>query len=141
MESPSNQNKQENENKTQNFIKNQISYLNVNSGFNPDGQAKNNVFIQKRNRDNLNGQKVKKLDINGDLNNKMGDQKDSSMSNKNMGCNCKNSGCLKRYCECFSRMKYCDTNCQSKNCLNNIKNEKERNYDNKDLSNKLTRIF
>ena len=37
-----------------------------------------------------------------------------------------NSGCLKRYCECFSRMKYCDNNCQCKNCFNNIKYEKER---------------
>ena len=45
----------------------------------------------------------------------------------NMGCNCKNSGCLKRYCECFSRMKYCDSNCQCKNCYNNVKHEKERN--------------
>ena len=27
---------------------------------------------------------------------------------KFVGCNCKNSQCLKRYCECFTRMKYCD---------------------------------
>ena len=50
----------------------------------------------------------------------------NASSKKYMGCNCKNSGCLKRYCECFSRMKYCDNNCQCKNCLNNIKFEKER---------------
>ena len=50
----------------------------------------------------------------------------NASSKKYMGCNCKNSGCLKRYCECFSRMKYCDSNCQCKNCLNNIKFEKER---------------
>ena len=37
---------------------------------------------------------------------------DQTMSNvkKGLSCNCKNSGCLKRYCECFSRMKYCDEN-------------------------------
>ena len=184
MESTSNQNKQENQNKTQNFfpislsvpigmVKNPISYLkDINSGFNPDGQTKNNVFIQKRNRDNSNEEDIKKLDINAELDNKTGDQNDSSsdinmksphptkknlyqmnqlnnhdqfickkmsididdditnpnMANKKiMGCNCKNSGCLKRYCECFSRMKYCDANCQCKNCLNNLKNEKERN--------------
>ena len=55
------------------------------------------------------------------------DDTNTNMANKKlMGCNCKNSGCLKRYCECFSRMKYCDGNCQCKNCLNNIKYEKER---------------
>ena len=60
------------------------------------------------------------MDIDDDITNSNGTNK------KYMGCNCKNSGCLKRYCECFSRMKYCDTNCQCKNCLNNIKFEKER---------------
>ena len=61
------------------------------------------------------------IDLEDDINNQ-------NMANKKiMGCNCKNSGCLKRYCECFSRMKYCDANCQCKNCLNNIKYEKERN--------------
>ena len=61
------------------------------------------------------------IDLDDDITN-------SNLSNKKcIGCNCKNSGCLKRYCECFSRMKYCDANCQCKNCLNNIKNEKERN--------------
>ena len=60
------------------------------------------------------------MDIDDDVTN-------SNASNKKfMGCNCKNSGCLKRYCECFSRMKYCDNNCQCKNCINNIKYEKER---------------
>ena len=53
---------------------------------------------------------------------------DQSMSNvkKGMSCNCKNSGCLKRYCECFSRMKYCDENCQCKNCFNVRQHEQER---------------
>ena len=50
-----------------------------------------------------------------------------SMANKKLvGCNCKNSGCLKRYCECFSRKKYCNSNCQRKNCFNNVNFEKER---------------
>ena len=60
------------------------------------------------------------MDIDDDVTNSNGTNK------KLMGCNCKNSGCLKRYCECFSRMKYCDNNCQCKNCMNNIKFEKER---------------
>ena len=60
------------------------------------------------------------MDLDDDITN-------SNATNKKfMGCNCKNSGCLKRYCECFSRMKYCDSSCQCKNCLNNIKFEKER---------------
>ena len=60
------------------------------------------------------------MDIDDDITNP------SASNKKYMGCNCKNSGCLKRYCECFSRMKYCDNNCQCKNCLNNIKYENER---------------
>ena len=53
---------------------------------------------------------------------------DQTMSNvkKGLSCNCKNSGCLKRYCECFSRMKYCDENCQCKNCFNVRQHEQER---------------
>ena len=40
---------------------------------------------------------------------------------KFVGCNCKNSQCLKRYCECFTRMKYCDSSiCSCKNCFNTI---------------------
>ena len=60
------------------------------------------------------------IDLDDDITN-------SNIGNKKiMGCNCKNSGCLKRYCECFSRMKYCDSTCQCKNCHNNINYEKER---------------
>lgn len=40
------------------------------------------------------------------------------------GCNCKNSQCLKRYCECFTRMKYCDPLiCSCKNCSNTKEKE------------------
>ena len=61
------------------------------------------------------------IDLNDDyLNNNNNENK------KIIGCNCKNSGCLKRYCECFTRMKYCDLNCQCKNCFNKIEYEKER---------------
>ena len=60
------------------------------------------------------------MDLDDDITN-------PNVSNKKyIGCNCKNSGCLKRYCECFSRMKYCDNNCQCKSCKNNVKYEKER---------------
>ena len=60
------------------------------------------------------------MDLDDDITN-------PNVSNKKyVGCNCKNSGCLKRYCECFSRMKYCDNNCQCKSCRNNVKYEKER---------------
>ena len=41
-----------------------------------------------------------------------------------LGCNCKHSQCLKRYCECFTRMKYCAPSiCGCKNCYNTHKNE------------------
>ena len=50
----------------------------------------------------------------------------NTINKKLMGCYCKNSTCLKRYCECFSRMKYCNNNCQCKNCFNNSNYEKER---------------
>ena len=50
----------------------------------------------------------------------------NTINKKLMGCNCKNSTCLKRFCECFSRMKYCNNNCQCKNCFNNSNYEKER---------------
>ena len=181
MESFHNKNKQENQNLNQNFFplsfpnpiglpKNPISYL---TNINSVEQAKNNIFIQKRNRmDAPNGENTTKTEMSPDQDNNTGEINDSSSdlkmkslhlqknkifpinqlnshdqfickkmsidldddinepstSNKKItGCNCKNSGCLKRYCECFSRMKYCDSNCQCNNCLNNLKNEKERN--------------
>ena len=66
-------------------------------------------------------EKKMSIDINDDYIN------NENINKKIIGCNCKNSGCLKRYCECFTRMKYCDNNyCQCKNCLNKIENEKER---------------
>ena len=55
-------------------------------------------------------------------------QNNTFQNNKNeIGCNCKNSFCLKRYCECFTRMKYCNSLCQCKNCFNTNLHEKERN--------------
>ena len=55
-------------------------------------------------------------------------QNNTFQNNKNeIGCNCKNSFCLKRYCECFTRMKYCNSSCQCKNCFNTNLHEKERN--------------
>ena len=78
-----------------------------------------NSINQSTNHDQFVCKKMS-MDLDDDITN-------SNATNKKfMGCNCKNSGCLKRYCECFSRMKYCDSNCQCKNCLNNIKFEKER---------------
>ena len=184
MEINQNQNKQENQNKAQNFMpismpgpngisQNPISYLtNLNPNYSHDEKNKNNsIFIQKRNRleeqnkekinelelnkENKNGDNNTNIEVKSDINVKSQNHKinqlngheqfickkmsldleDEINSNNNQnstnkkifGCNCKNSGCLKRYCECFSRMKYCDNNCQCKNCLNNIKYEKERN--------------
>ena len=185
MENSQNQNSQENQNQSQNFIplsftspmgtpQNPISYLaNLNTEKHIEDQIKTNIFIQKRNRMDDNGSNNDKIDLDAcDQENKLGEINDTNsdinmkspnsqknkmyqmnqtnnhdqfvckkmsidldddVTNPNMGnkkgtgCNCKNSGCLKRYCECFSRMKYCDVNCQCKNCLNNIKYEKERN--------------
>ena len=181
MENPENQNKQENQNQSHNFFplsrpnpiklsQNPISYL---PNFNSEEQAKNNIFIQKRNRmDETSGGNSNKSEMISEQDNKNGENNDTSsdinikslhlqknkiypmnqlnshdqfickkmsidldddINNSISGntklntCNCKNSGCLKRYCECFSKMKFCDVNCQCKNCLNNIKNEKERN--------------
>ena len=83
----------------------------LNSNINQIGKINNNEqFICKK----------MSLDLDDDITN-------SNVTNKkSIGCNCKNSGCLKRYCECFSRMKYCDETCQCKNCINNVKYEKER---------------
>ena len=72
---------------------------------------KSNILIQKRKR-------AEESEKNNDS---------SSIEKNIVGCNCKNSGCLKRYCECFSRINYCDKNCKCQNCCNNIFNQKERN--------------
>ena len=61
------------------------------------------------------------IDLDSDSN-----QNQNFINTNFSGCNCKNSGCLKRYCECFSRMKYCDENCQCKNCFNVVQHEQER---------------
>ena len=61
------------------------------------------------------------IDLDSDSN-----QNQNFINTNFTGCNCKNSGCLKRYCECFSRMKYCDENCQCKNCFNVVQHERER---------------
>jgi hypothetical protein len=81
-------------------------------------QQKNKVY-QMNNHDQFICKKMS-IDLDDDITNP------SMASKKLMGCNCKNSGCLKRYCECFSRMKYCNSNCQCKNCFNNMNFEKER---------------
>ena len=122
--------------------------LNLNFEIIPNNKNENILLDQKRNRINLNiedsdiemkslnklnskhiksiqevnlKEKKMSIDLNDDyLNNNNNENK------KIIGCNCKNSGCLKRYCECFTRMKYCDLNCQCKNCFNKIEYEKER---------------
>ena len=67
-------------------------------------------------------EKKMSIDLNENQNNNLNN------NNKNeIGCNCKNSFCLKRYCECFTRMKYCNSLCQCKNCFNTNLHEKERN--------------
>ena len=122
--------------------------LNLNFEIIPNNKNENILLDQKRNRINLNiedsdiemkslnklnskhiksiqdvnlKEKKMSIELNDDyLNNNNNENK------KIIGCNCKNSGCLKRYCECFTRMKYCDLNCQCKNCFNKIEYEKER---------------
>ena len=86
-------------------------------------QQQKNEFYQMNQLNNHDQFICKKMsmDLDDDITNP------NMVKKNNVGCNCKNSGCLKRYCECFSRMKYCDINCQCKNCLNNISHEKERN--------------
>lgn len=43
---------------------------------------------------------------------------------KKLTCNCKNSQCLKLYCECFSKMAFCDPEfCSCKGCANTQENE------------------
>lgn len=43
---------------------------------------------------------------------------------KKITCNCKNSQCLKLYCECFSKLAYCDPEiCCCKGCANTKENE------------------
>ena len=130
-----------------------LSFQNINE----ENNEKNNItlLVQKRNRIlsensindsdiemnktplsslNMNHPKInffpnipqildKKMSI--DLNE---NQNNNFQNNKNeIGCNCKNSFCLKRYCECFTRMKYCNSSCQCKNCFNTNLHEKERN--------------
>lgn len=43
---------------------------------------------------------------------------------KKITCNCKNSQCLKLYCECFSKLAFCDPEiCGCKGCANTKENE------------------
>jgi len=43
---------------------------------------------------------------------------------KKITCNCKNSQCLKLYCECFSKLAFCDPEiCSCKGCANTEENE------------------
>ena len=132
-----------------------ISQLNFHVTLNNPHKNENILLDQKRNRININtddsdiemkstphstfnkyNNKIKYFpDLNQKSEKKMSiDLNDNLINNNNnennkikiIGCNCKNSGCLKRYCECFTRMKYCDLNCQCKNCFNTLEHEKER---------------
>lgn len=40
-------------------------------------------------------------------------------------CNCTRSQCLKLYCDCFANGEFC-SNCNCKECFNNLDNEEER---------------
>jgi len=49
---------------------------------------------------------------------------DSEKKVKKISCNCKNSQCLKLYCECFSKLAFCDPEiCGCKGCANTKENE------------------
>jgi hypothetical protein len=49
---------------------------------------------------------------------------DSENKVKKITCNCKNSQCLKLYCECFSKLAFCDPEfCSCKGCANTKENE------------------
>ncbi len=47
----------------------------------------------------------------------------SIKSSRPKPCNCKNSQCLKKYCECFAGMSFCDPKvCSCIGCSNNYEN-------------------
>ena len=93
-----------------------------NNGINKKYENLDQSLLSKKKFINNPEQIYKKMSI--DLED---DSHKNIISSNFSGCNCKNSGCLKRYCECFSRMKYCDENCQCKNCFNVVQHEQERN--------------
>ncbi|XP_014755714.1 protein tesmin/TSO1-like CXC 6 isoform X2 [Brachypodium distachyon] len=41
-------------------------------------------------------------------------------------CKCKNSKCLKLYCDCFASGRYCNDDCNCKNCCNDVSHETAR---------------
>lgn len=84
---------------------------------------------QQKTTDNIDfvvQDKLKSRDLNDSID---GSEQNESLKITSPGgrkpCNCTRSQCLKLYCDCFANGEFC-SNCNCKECFNNLDNEEER---------------